>query len=234
MASLSLYSSSRQDGSSRQQAGKRKRRDPVSPAPQDADDQAAHQLAAMKLAAQRQDARRAKARERMAMHVFLLACRRAKIKALPLHEQEEYLERARESRAKYRESNRGYLRFAAWGHRNRKYIAMDGNSHYEEYMAKSALRERRAERKKKLHELHAEARARDAAEDAGNARNAQSEQDASMVPGPLWTLRPQSRMPEWLRNPVSGHDGDGHAYAPMIEAEEEEEDYVLSQLNMQQ
>ncbi|KAJ7653362.1 hypothetical protein DFH06DRAFT_1134106 [Mycena polygramma] len=65
--------------------------------------------------AEKAEIRRAKARERMAI-------RRAKIKALPPDEQYEYQNRARLSRAKWREENRRYLAVASWGYRHRKYV----------------------------------------------------------------------------------------------------------------
>ncbi|KAJ7664810.1 hypothetical protein B0H17DRAFT_1143570 [Mycena rosella] len=87
----------------------------------------------------------------MRSHFNTISRRRAKIKALPVDEQEEYHNRAHESRAKYREMNRRYLQIASWDYRNRKYIEMHelhGHIRYDNYIRKSSLRTLR--KKKKL------------------------------------------------------------------------------------
>ncbi|KAJ7896574.1 hypothetical protein B0H13DRAFT_1885079 [Mycena leptocephala] len=102
---------------------------------------------------QKAEARRAKARERMAI-------RRAKIKSLPLEEQEEYQNKAREARAKYRETHRQYLRIASWGNRNRKYLHLEGDTRYDKYIVKSRVRELKKQRRKRQEAQAREARAR--------------------------------------------------------------------------
>ncbi|KAJ6493715.1 hypothetical protein C8R47DRAFT_1070214 [Mycena vitilis] len=101
--------------------------------------------------AQQAELRRAKARERMAI-------RRAKIKALPPEEQDEYRTRARASRAKWREENRRYLAISSWGYRHRKYVDLyekfsgTDRTLYDRYLTTSTTRRLKKDRAQRIAE----------------------------------------------------------------------------------
>ncbi|KAJ7601471.1 hypothetical protein DFH06DRAFT_1151641 [Mycena polygramma] len=129
--------------------------------------------ATLKDKAEKAEIRRAKARERMAISFQWDFSRRAKIKALPPDEQHEYQNRARLSRAKWREENRRYLAVASWGYRHRKYVdlyeKLSGTDRtlYDQYLTTSTNRRAKKMRAQRIAERRSQPSA-DAGADVGS------------------------------------------------------------------